>query len=261
MTSIKGRLAFLMIILLLPACHKMVQRDPGFAFPESPPETQRILSMIKARNDAAASFKGIGKISVWDRNGSTTSRAAWAGSVDGRLRIEFLALPGQPVAKFIYDGENYYFLSQTDQQLHQKSCSDPMLTQVSGVPIRVSEVVELLAGGIPIYDHDSVALEPLASPSSPKDGYVLILKKRWIGVVQKIYLDHSRSVVEKIEIYKWWKKAYQAVFAQVRQVNNHRIPFDLTISNGQNHGFRVTSDRYWADVVVKPSMFSLEPGD
>ena len=257
MTCIKGRFAFLMILLLLPACHKMVQREPGFAFPDSSPEAHRILSIIKARNDAASSFKGIGKISVWDRNGSRTSRAAWAGAIDGRLRIEFLALPGQPVAKFIYDGENYYFLSQTDQQLHQESCSDPMLTQVAGVPIRVSEVVELLAGGIPIYAHDSVILEPQASGQ----GFVLIFKKRWLGVVQKIYLDPSRSVVEKIEIYKWWKKAYQAVFAQVRQVKDHRIPFDLTISDGGNQGFRVTNDRYWADVVVKPSMFSLEPGD
>ncbi|MDO9264618.1 MAG: hypothetical protein Q7U02_11675 [Desulfosalsimonadaceae bacterium] len=261
MTCIKGRLAFLMIILLLPACHKMVQREPGFAFPDSPPEAQRILSVIKAGNDAARSFKGIGKISVWDRNGSRTSRAAWAGAIDGRLRIEFLALPGQPVAKFIYDGENYYFLSQTDRQQHQQSCSDPMLTQVSGVPIRVSEVVELLAGGIPIYAHDSVALEPLVSPSSPKEGYVLVFKKRWLGVVQKIYLDSSRSVVEKVEIYKWWKKAYQAELAQVRQVNGHRIPFDLSISNGHSQGFRVINDRYWADVSVKPSMFSLEPGD
>jgi outer membrane biogenesis lipoprotein LolB len=250
-----------MIVFLLPACHKMVQREPGFAFPDSVPEAQRILSVIKAGNDAARSFKGIGKISVWDQNGSRTSRAAWAGAIDGRLRIEFLALPGQPVAKFIYDGENYYFLSQTDQRLHQQSCSDPMLTQIAGVPVRVSEVVEFLAGGIPIYAHDSVVLEPLASPSSSKDGYVLVFKKRWMGVVQKIYLDPSRSVVLKVEIYKWWKKEYQAVFAQVRQVNDHRIPFDLTISDGERKGFRVAIDRYWADVAVTPSLFSLESGD
>ncbi|MDA8404239.1 MAG: hypothetical protein M0Z56_08615 [Desulfobacteraceae bacterium] len=113
MACVKGRLAFLlMAILLLPACHKMVGREPGAVFPESASEVQRILSLIKARNDSARSFKGIGKISVWDQNGSTTSRAAWAGAMDGRLRIEFLALPGQPVAKFIYDGENYYFLSR-----------------------------------------------------------------------------------------------------------------------------------------------------
>jgi len=257
LTRLKRRLAFLILILLLPACHKMVQRDPGFAFPESPPEAHRILSIIKARNDAARSFKGIGKISVWDQSGSRTSRAAWAGSIDGRLRIEFLALPGQSAAKFIYDGENYYFLSQVDQQLYQKSCSDPDLTQVSGVPIRVSEVIEFLSGGIPIYNHDSVVLEPLAS----HEGYVLIFKKRWLGVVQKIYLDPSRSIVEKVEIHKWWKKEYQAEFAQVRPVDGHQIPFDLTISNGKSQGFRVISDRFWADITVSPSMFSFGPAE
>jgi len=257
LNCIKGRLAFLMIMLLLPACHKMVGREPGFAFPDAPPEARQILSIIKARNDAARSFKGIGKISVWDENGSRTSRAAWAGAIDGRLRIEFLALPGQPVAKFIYNGENYYFMSQADPELHQRACSDPVLTQVTGVPIRVSEVVEFLAGGIPIYDHDSVALEPLASPG----GYALVFKKRWLGVVQKIYLDPSRLAVLKVEIYKWWKKVYQVAFDQVRTVNDHRIPFDMTISNGQDQGFRVSTDRYWADALVTPSMFSWEPGN
>jgi len=257
LTSLKRRIAILMMLLLLPACHKMVGREPGFAFPDAPQNVQQILSVIKSKNDSARSFKGIGKISVWDENGSRTSRAAWAGAIDGRLRIEFLALPGQPVAKFVYDGEHYYFISQADPEQHQRACSDPLLTQVAGVPIRVSEVVNFLAGGIPIYDHDSVALEPLASPG----GYALVFKKRWLGVVQKIYLDPSRSAVLKVEIYKWWKKVYQVAFDQVRTVNDHRIPFDMTISNGQDQGFRVSTDRYWADALVTPSMFSLEPGN
>jgi hypothetical protein len=246
-----------MIILLLPACHKMVGREPGFAFPDAPQNVQQVLSVIKSGNDAARSFKGIGKISVWDENGSRTSRAAWAGAIDGRLRIEFLALPGQPVAKFIYDGENYYFMSQADPELQQRSCSDPELTQVAGVPIRVSEVVNFLAGGIPIYDHDSVALEPLNSP----EGYVLVFKKRWLGVVEKIYLDASRLAVRKVEIYKWRKKVYQVTFEAVRPVNDRHVPFDLVISNGKDQGFRIVTDRYWADALVTPSIFSWEPGN
>lgn len=261
MTSLKGRFAFLIIMLLLPACHKMVGREPGFAFPNAPQNVQQILSVIKTKNDAARSFKGIGKISLWDENGSRTSRAAWAGAIDGRLRIEFLALPGQMVAKFMYDGENYYFMSQADRELHQRACSDPELTQVTGVPIRVSEVVDFLAGAIPIYDHDSVVLEPLASPSSSKEGYVLIFKKTWMGVVQKMYLDSSRLAVRKVEIYKWWKKVYQVTFETVRPVNDRHISFDLSISNGKDQGFRIVTDRYWADAVVTPSMFSWEPGN
>jgi outer membrane biogenesis lipoprotein LolB len=257
LTSLKGRVAVLMMILLLPACHKMVGREPGFAFPDAPQNVQQVLSVIKAGNDTARSFKGIGKISVWDENGSRTSRAAWAGAIDGRLRIEFLALPGQMVAKFIYDGENYYFMSQADRELHQRACSDPVLTQVTGVPIRVSEVVDFLAGGIPIYDHDSVDLEPLASSG----GYALVFKKRWLGVVQKIYLDSSRLAVLKVEIYKWWKKVYQVTFEEVRPVNGRHIPFDLAISNGKDQGFRIVTDRYWADALVTPSMFSWETGN
>lgn len=238
------------MVVLLPACHKLVQREPGFAFPDVPSEPGRVLAMIKAGNDGARSFKGIGKISVWDESSERTTRAAWAGAMDGRLRIEFLALPGQPVAKFIYDGKTYSFVSQTDGQIHRQSASDPVLTQVAGVPVRVSEVVEYLAGGIPVCAHDTVELEALAGR------YVLNFRKNWLGLVERIYLDPSRTMVRTVEMYRWGKPVYRAELSDLRLVENQRVPFDLTLSNGDGKGFRVTIDRYWRDAPIGPAMFS-----
>jgi hypothetical protein len=249
--NLKAGLVFFLIPLFLPACYHMVKRDAGFEFHKAPPEVSQFLSIIDKKNDGATSFKGIGKICIWDSEGARTSRAAWLGAIDGRLRIEFLGLPGQPVAKFIFDGNQYFFVSHMDTQIYSKASSDPNLKLVTGVSIHTSEVIEYLAGGIPVYEHDSVLLEQSASG----DMDVLIFKKHWLGVVEKIFFKGSE--IEKVEIFKWGTKAYQAEFAGTKAVSSHPGPSYLVIDNGENQGFSFAVDRQWTGINVLPSMFEI----
>ena len=246
---------FVLLFLFLPACYNIVKKDAGFEFQKASPEVSRFLSILEQRNDAVKSFKGIGKIRVWDSDSSRTSRAAWLGADDGRLRIEFLGLPGQPVAKFIFDGERYSFLSHIDQQVYGQTCSDPNLEHVTGVSIKTSEAIEYLAGGVPVYEHDSVLFEPGESGKE----FVLIFRKNWLGVVEKIFFNEF--VIEKVEIFKWGSKAYQVEFRDIRTVNDHQVPFHLILTNGDNQGFSFTVDRHWADIHVRPSTFAILPED
>jgi len=252
-------LAFFLTTLFLPACYNIVKKDAGFDFQKAPPEVSRFLSILEQRNNAVKSFKGIGKISVWDSDMSRTSRAAWLGAADGRLRIEFLGLPGQPVAKFIFDGNHYSFLSNLDSQIYRKASSDPNLKQVTGVSIKTSEMIEYLAGGIPVYEHDSVLLKQADSDSDSDDRYVLIFRKYWLGVVEKIFFNGS--VPEKVEIFRWGSKAYQVEFKTIKIVNKLQVPFHLVITNGDNQGFSFIVDRYWSDINVLPSTFEISPAD
>jgi hypothetical protein len=251
----KACLVLFLIPLFLPACYKIVKKDTGFAFQKVPPEVSRFLSIIEQKNNAVTAFKGIGKIRVWDSDNSRTSRAAWLGAVDGRLRIEFLGLPGQPVARLIFDGNRFSFLSHIDQQEYGQTCSDPNLEPVTGVSIKTSEVVEYLAGGVPVYEHDSVLLE-----QSDSDGkFVLVFKKYWLGVVEKIFFNGTE--IEKLEIFKWGKKTYQVEFKDIRVVSKHQVPFDLLIDDGDNQGFSFAVDRHWTDIHVLPSMFEITSAD
>jgi len=251
----KTCLALFLIPLFLPACYNIVKKDAGFAFQKALPEVSRFLSLIEQKNDAVTSFKGIGKISVWDSYGSRTSRAAWLGAGDGRLRIEFLGLPGQPVAKFIFDGNRYSFLSHIDQKIYSQSCSDPNLEQVTGVSIKTSEVIEYLAGGVPVYEHDSVLLEQ--SESGNID--VLIFRKNWLGVVEKIFFRGSE--IEKVEIFKWGTKTYQVTFKYQNTVSKHQGPSYLVITNGEGQGFSFAVDRQWTEINVLPYMFEIPLAD
>lgn len=251
--NLKVCLVFFLIPLFLPACYYMVKRDAGFEFQKSPPEVSQFLSIINQKNDAVTSFKGIGKIRIWDSEGSRTSRAAWLGALDGRLRIEFLGLPGQPVAKFIFDGTQYFFVSHMDARIYSKTSSDPNLKPMTGVSINASEVIEYLAGGIPIYEHDSVLLEPSASG----DMDALIFRKNWLGVVEKIFF--SGSEIKKVEIFKWGTKAYQVEFKTISAAVKDQSLSYLVINNGENQGFSFAVERQWTDINVLPSMFEISP--
>ncbi len=253
--NLKGCLVFFLIPLFLPACYNMVKKDAGVDFYKAPSEVRRFLSVIEQKNDAVTSFKGIGKIRIWDSYGSRTSRAAWLGAVDGRLRIEFLGLPGQPVAKFIFDGNQYFFVSHMDSEVYSRTSSDPDLEMVTGVSIKTSEVIKFLAGGIPVYKHDSVLLEQ--SESGEVDE--LILRKNWLGVVEKIFFRGSE--IEKVEIFKWGTKIYQVAFKYQNTVNKHQSPSYLLITNGEGQGFSFAVDRYWTEINVLPSMFEPPPAD
>jgi len=253
MNAIKAGIVFFLAILCLPACYHIVKRDVPLKLQNAPPAAGRFLSIIEQKNAAIKSFKGIGRIRVWDSGFSRTSRAAWLGTADGRLRIEFLGLPGQPVAKFIFDGSQFLFFSQTDQQIYREKSTDPNLAPITGISIKASEVIDFLAGGIPVYEHDSVSLE---QPGSD-DRYVIIFKKRWLGVVEKIFFNGS--VIEKVEVFKWGSKIYQATLKDMRTVSGNPVPFFLEIQNTDNQGFAFSVDRQWADIDVQPAMFEFVP--
>ncbi len=255
--------AFFLALTWLPACYSIVGKDADFSFQGAPPRVDRLLSLIEQKNAAVQSFKGIGRIRIRDRGLSRTSRAAWLGTADGRLRIEFLGLPGQPVAKFIFDGNHYLFFSHMDEQIYRKKSTDPNLEPVTGVSIRASEVIDLLAGGIPVYEHDAISFEQCGETAGEQAGKndrcVLIFKKTWLGVVEKIFF--KGSVIEKVEIFKWGDKIYQATLNDIRTVDGKSVPFFVEIENAENQGFCFTVDRQWVDIDLRPDMFEITPMD
>lgn len=255
--------AFFLALTWLPACYSIVGKDAGFSSHNAPPRVDRLLSLIEQKNAAVQSFKAIGRIRMWDCGLSRTSRAAWLGTTDGRLRIEFLGLPGQPSAKFIFNGSHTLFFSQMDDRIYRKKSTDPNLEPVTGVSIKASEVIDLLAGGIPVYGHDSIFLEQCGEqaeePCGESGRCVLILKKTWLGVVEKIYF--KGSVIEKVEIFKWGDKIYQATLNDIRTVDGKSVPFFVEIENAENQGFCFTVDRQWVDIDLRPDMFEIAPMD
>ncbi len=250
MSRAAGLILFL-VILFLPACAGV--RGPARI--QGSIESQQaalLLSGLEAQTGRNCFVKGIGRIRLWGESNLPVSRMAWLGATDGRLRMEVMGPSGQPFAKLVYDGKGYSLLSPYEHAIYHKSGADPSLEPLTGVPIRASEIVFYLAGLIPVYAHDRVLLQKENAAD------VLVLKKRFGGVVEKIYINSDEKRVQKVEVFCRGRLVYYAELDRIKEVNGYGIPFDLVVATDQEAGFSLAVDRCWTDFSVTDEMFLLE---
>ena len=221
-------------------------------------EAVNLLSSLNTKNQNLKAFKGIGRIKLWHNNNpGIDERVAWAGDSPSSLRIEVLA-SGQPLIKFSTDGNFLYYLDLTTNPTSFKKIrsTDASLDRLVSIPIRSGDVVSLLSGRIPIHEYTSAGL----IKNKLKKGYIIVLKKRWRGVIEKVYLDENKSDIQKVEMFKSdGSLKYRAAFKTMQHIKGYHVPLKLVISNDDGTGFMLDIERYMADAAVSPSMFVLSP--
>ena len=221
-------------------------------------EVRSLLSALQSKNNTLKSFKGIGKISVW-QNGvmQVDQRVAWIGEKPLKLSIAVL-ISGYPAIKLATDGQWLYYLETRghDTIFKKIAASDPNLRNIISIPITSSDVVTLLAGGIPLRKFDAV--DVIADKSG--DGYVFILKERWWGIRQKIYFDESGFQVRQVDTFdRSGELKYRAEIENMRSVDGYQVPFRLKLSSDEGADFLLDIDRYWVNVELPASVFVLAP--
>jgi len=153
----------------------------------------------------------------------------------------------------------YYYEVRQGKPLYKKTpATDATLQRFVSIPIKTSDIIQLLAGRTPLREHHSAVLQ--RQDSGP--GYVLTLKKRWYGIVEKIYLAEDKTQVRQIEFFnRSGSLIYRAQFDEMQAVDKYQVPAGLSILNDEGMGFQLEVQNYWANVPVSPSMFVLDPPD
>ena len=223
-------------------------------------EAQSTLADLSRRNAQLKSFKGIGKIKVWQKGQlKIDERVAWVGSERDKLSI-VLMISGYPAVKMASDGKFFYYYEAGEGRpiFKKYPATEASLERIISIPIHTTDIVDLIAGRVPLREHNTAILEQ----QDTGQGYVLILKKRWWGVTEKIYLDENKTHIELIECYhRTGSLIYRARFDEMKMVNGYLVPFKLSISNGEDAVFQLDVHRYVTDVAVTASMFELKPPD
>ncbi len=253
----------LIIAFFFSACSGLVGRVSERPFDSKIPddllETRNLLSMLENKNCKLKTFKGIGKITFWKKNTKgLIAGIAWVGSEPDRLRIVIRNASGQPVASLASDGKWLYLVSHAKQSFYKKSSANSTLKRFISIPIKPDDIVSILSGRIPVNKYNSATI----IKNKFEDGYVLVLKKGWGNIIEKIYLDESKKDVCKVEIFDTaGSLLYRTVFDRMQNINGYRVPSRLIFSNSDGNSFQLDIYRYWADVSVSPSMFVLAPPD
>ncbi len=223
-------------------------------------ETQARMTLhaLAGQNEKLMSFKGLGKIKVWqDGVKRIDERVAWIGSQPNKLSLVIL-ISGHPTVRMASDGKwFYYYESRRDEPVYQKRpASDVTLQKFVSIPIKTSDIVQLLAGRTPIREHHTARL----SRQSSEPGYILSLKKRWRGIVEKVFLDENKTQVQQIEFFnRSGSLIYRAHLDETQMIEGYQVPARLRISGEEGIGFELEIISYIVNAPVSPSMFVLEP--
>ncbi len=221
-------------------------------------EAQVVISFLRNQNRGLKNYKGIGRIKV--RQNQVTridERIAWVASETAKLTIVVL-VSGHPAIKMASDGKwFYYYEARPGKPIYKKiPASDSNLKRVTTIPIKTSDIIHLLAGRVPLREHHTAILERSASGH----GHVLVLSRRWWGVIEKIFLDDSKERVQHAEFFdRTGSLIFRAGFDEMQLIDGYQVPASLRITNGNDLDLQFVVNRYWTDVAVSPTMFILNP--
>ncbi|MBW1899202.1 MAG: hypothetical protein JRI61_09095 [Deltaproteobacteria bacterium] len=215
-----------------------------------------IISAIQKRNNSILTFKGLGKIDLNNNGESLKARAAWIGSYPNQLRFEILGIGGHPLLSFSFDNDQQFFISHTDKTFYHRQDTDADLEDLIAMPIKLNDIMKLLTGRIPVYEHfDFEVIEDTSG-----SGWILVLKSEWTGVCEKLYLDEKKTKIYKIELFGFTGGlTYRAVFDGGMTIEGMEVPSKLILTDGDGASVTLRIDRYLKNIPVSSSVFILEP--
>lgn len=256
-----SRILFAVLSVSLAACGTLDRiAGPGTdsSSPGTSSETQNLLSALEERNATLRTFKGVGRLTLWqDGVIQTRQRAAWAGQIPDSFRMVILA-SGRPVIKLAGNGEWLYYhdLRRSPSVFNKIPVLNGSLKRLVQIPITSDDLLALLTGRIPVHRHHSARL--IRHETDEDD--VLVLKK-WYRIREKIYFTKDTTIPYKVDVFdRVGSLQYSAQLDRIEQIDGFHIPMQITIADGKaQSGIRLAVDRYWPNIPVTESMFVLFP--
>ena len=238
----------------LPGCSTLHRKTPEERQAEF--ATRELLSRLVATNQHLQHFKGIGHIQLEaGSSAAVNERVVWAASVPAKLSVAVLA-SGIPILKFASDGQHLYFVDMRDASgsFRKIRSNDPRLDRLISIPVRSSDIVLLLAGRLPIREHNRVRM------TTSETGDRLLILERWWRTVEKIYLDPQQDEVHMVEFFDGQGDlSYRVEFEGRLASASYYIPRIIRFTGNRDAWLNLRIDRLFPDADIKPEMFILKP--
>ncbi|MCD6271833.1 MAG: hypothetical protein J7K30_03050 [Deltaproteobacteria bacterium] len=168
--------------------------------------------------------------------------------------MEILNAAGQPDLSIAGNGKKLYFLFHHNRKFYKKSFNAG-LNKIISIPVKITDIIALLTGRIPILEYNTALLKKDPGSDMP----VIILKNGKEKIIEKIVLDVAKKNVRYVELlHSKGSIIYVAAFDGIRKIKVYNIPtgFELSDDDAVVH---INIDKYWVDIPVERSIFTLTP--
>ena len=261
-------LIFIISIFFLSGC-------AVFNFFKPPVQDIKALSLvedIKHFNKDIETCKGTGWLSLSSKTGKVEKfRMAWAISFPDKLRMTLLSA-GHPIETIIADGKKVILVSHTGTHSPGTiNSANPSLKSIISIPLKMQDVITLLAGRIPIVKFDYAYLLPRGRSKKNQDetenmekafniktiDQTLVLKKKWARKTQKIFLDTNQNILG-CQFFDQDKKPYYSIsHSEYLKYKSFTIPAKININENSGNHITIEITAYQANIPIKSSVFNL----
>jgi outer membrane biogenesis lipoprotein LolB len=204
-------------------------------------------------NDKLTYFKGLLQVQIQARGQNISGRAAVAGAVPDRMRLEFLSFIGQPILSIAGDGRTITLINMQEGKIHQLDQTGGALEKLIGMPLSVEHLLDVLLGRPPVPDYAA------AIRLGEGDACAVELISRWYVPRADIQSDRCEHP-EVMNVYDTdGKLQYTIRWLQWQLVQEYAVPRRVMVTSVDGARIEFTIDRFWPDTPLPPSTFVLEP--
>ena len=204
----------------------------------------------REKNKDIITTKGQGRLTLMLSHGLERFRLAWAAQAPNRLRLTLLS-SAHPVETIAASGEWVSIISHTGRHKPQTTPStDPDLSPYINLPVRLSDMINILLGKFPLHPFDRAWFVPGKSR-------VVRTSQNFSSLVQEIQFNDD----EKIAVLSLLEKGKSMVlcieYLRYQAQDGRVIPETMRLTDKDGNSLELTLSRIQPNAEVKPSVFRL----
>lgn len=179
-------------------------------------------------------------------------RTAWAVVHPDKIRITFL-LSGNPVETVVSTGEKISFFSHTGKHdLYISDADDPDMEDYLDVPVKMSELISILLGHLPLKDFDDAYFSPSDSSLT-----AIITRQKEKGQSQYLNFDSAGKITGIQSMDNFEKLLYEIHVLDYKPLGTGPIPVKLWIKDKENRIMTLEITDFEPNPLIKDTVFRL----
>jgi outer membrane lipoprotein-sorting protein len=220
---------------------------------QTDPAAERMVARLKAANAGLTRFKCLGKMTLAVSGQPTRSfRAAMAGALSDRLRIDMIAPFGGSAGTFSSDGEHLFFVRHPSGEYYKKRYGSGSLRRLLEIDVSVDDLLELMVGRIPMEENRSAKLVP-GGEGAPAGLLLLDGKGR---TRQRISVDARNTPIRSQWFDSRQRTTHTLALNGSQVVDGYDLPRRIDLTGGNGERVTLVLERYEANAPLDDQLFA-----